>query len=807
MAKMTYDEGLWQLLNGNRGNLSTDLEFLFLYVLYHFGYLDNKGIFFTDEEVEQFIEKKLKHGGPYSAFLNIIWGEAHFFNFGMCDFVNRLTSITPEWYSEYFVRAFDDMCSYVSESRRTDICVPGELSSFIYSLAQLKEKSLVYNPFSEGADLCRNMPKDCFFFGQEANESLYHIGLLRLIAHGIYPRGFRHQDSFKEWMGQSDEEDIDDRYYFDFIVSCPPLGLRVLAEDGDCTLDIHWPYFSEPAAKRISMDDYVVALGKEGLKPGGKSIFVLPQGFFFRGGQTARLRRRLVEDGRVEMVVQLPSSLLINSLGVHLSLIVLNDGRNPNNRTIRFVDGQSFAKKSGRKNILLSDDLISAIRESKKEFVKDISIEEIGRDDYKLVAAKYFQDNKINVPEGFSLVKLGDIASLYKSRLKCEDNVRIVRGRDLKSKDVYEYTDFKDLREDSGRKLPRIDRDSILVLKVGNLKPTLFKFRPDLKVVSGENVVMLLPKEGIDSHYLVSEMRKPYVKEQVKSLSRGVVIPHLSEKDILRLQILFPTERKLQHSIFLNERRQDEELVLKSAEVKDYVERERDRIHQMISIKRHRIAPYLSGLKSNVSVLLDELKSGTLNKDKEIVSGYTVLDALENMRDNLTDVSNLFKSLKLDDNIGEAESLDIYEFVKRYSYLWKIPGKSSRLAKDFSEKKAHFPHVSFNGDNLKEIIDEIIFNAEKHFVSKSGNLVELKLDLLDDRVCLKVLNNGAPVPEDFDESRSFVAGYHKDAEGTGQGLFRVRQVSDEFGADIHWENDSLSPMPVCLCITFKSSED
>ena len=72
---------------------------------------------------------------------------------------------------------------------------------------------------------------------------------------------------------------------------------------------------------------------------------------------------------------------------------------------------------------------------------------------------------------------------------------------------------------------------------------------------------------------------------------------------------------------------------------------------------------------------------------------------------------------------------------------------------------------------------------------------------------LLILNNGEPVPADFDEERSFVAGYHKDESGTGQGLFRVRQLCDEFGAKIAWENDPDSVMATGLCITFKTSLD
>ena len=50
-------------------------------------------------------------------------------------------------------------------------------------------------------------------------------------------------------------------------------------------------------------------------------------------------------------------------------------------------------------------------------------------------------------------------------------------------------------------------------------------------------------------------------------------------------------------------------------------------------------------------------------------------------------------------------------------------------------------------------------------------------------------------------------GYHKDEDGTGLGLSRVRQLCDEFGAKIRWENEVNSAMPVGLRITFSIGKD
>ena len=820
---MTYKEGLSKIITAYQGSgfYTKDRRILlFLMDWYYCVYLpQNSEEPITKENIIETIEKSLSTDSVIASALKRLWDSSlkHFdwLFFGgntkedsIISLYDTLHSIDKDWYDIYFEQVFEDILRYSKQDGFDYISIPRELSELIFSLADLKENAAIYNPFANGAALLSKVsPKGCIYIGQEKDEDLfeYGYGTLRLIAHGLNPRGYIQEDSFKEWRSQADEEDDEGRYYFDLILSFPPLGLRMEAKDGDCSLDLYWPYNWDKTASRITMEDYVVAMGQAGLKQGGKSIFLLPQSFFFRGGATADLRKWLLEQGRIDMIVQLPENLLYET-SVSLCLIVLNDGSDSSKQLVRFVDGRSFKKEGGRVNTLLVEELLASLKKNDDKFVKDIPLAEIARYAHNLLPSRYMGKEGIEIPDGFTLVKLREIASIYKSENFVENEARIVRGRNLKSNDYYDYADFEELDiEPIMKRAPRLDKDSILIKQMGVFKSTLFKFNPELNVVTDRHILTLLPNEDIDSLYLLSELRKKYVQEQIGNFNEGVAISYISDEDILSLEILLPKERSIQNSIFLSERMLGRELLQQRAEVKALSDELRDNFNQVLSINRHRIAPYLSGLKSNVKLLLKELESGTLSSTKEIVLGYTVLDALENMRDNLNEVSLLFKNFRLDDNIGPSESIDIYSFVEDYSYLWKKSDVVDKeIKKDFRAGKNDFPQIKFNGENLKEILDEIIYNAEKHFILENGNIVKLELSINSSgSVSLKVFNNGAPMPEDFNEDRSFVAGYHIDDAGTGLGLFRVRSVCDYFGAKVHWENDFFSSMPVCLCITFK----
>ena len=224
-------------------------------------------------------------------------------------------------------------------------------------------------------------------------------------------------------------------------------------------------------------------------------------------------------------------------------------------------------------------------------------------------------------------------------------------------------------------------------------------------------------------------------------------------------------------------------------------------------INRHRINPYISGLQSNVSMLLDEIKAtGKLEPDSLLSRDYSILDALENMKENLTHIKSLFDEFTIDKNIGVIESIDLVHFLKEYSFTQTIPDKHFVLDKSQLNTKDKYPLILFNRANLIEVLEEIVHNAEKHLPpGAKDNRIAFVPRFDGKNVSLRICNNGEPLPPYFDEERSFAPGYHKDEKGTGLGLYRVRKVCSQFGANIKWENDPDNFMPIGLCITFKLS--
>lgn len=716
-------------------------------------------------------------------------------------FLKELSTISSEWYEEHIAKLFDDLLQRLTDSKSTsEYGQPKELSKLIYSLADIHTGDTIYDPFAGLSSFGVDMPSGCHYCGQEKSHTVYMLSVLRLMAHGVTDFELYNEDSLQNWRSRTYPDDTEIPLY-DWVISFPPIGVRTLAEETD--FEYEWP------ASYISLSDYLISNGSCGLSMGAGMVGVFSMSTLFAGGPTGKQRESLIKSGLIDTVIELPAGLLS---GTSIPLCIIIFGKNVNrDGRVRMINATTFVEKVGRRNVLQVDRLLQAIEDGDEEVVRNVTISEIEERDYTIDPAGFFaKEEVIDIPAGFKLVELKDIVSVDSGKKIEAAQCLCVKGADLSSGGTIKPLDVTGLSKAVLRNgfCKILTSDAILVLKVGRLKPTLYKKGAE-DVTCNPNVVGLRCGEDIYPEYLISELRKDYVTNQVKARLSGI-IPSIRIPDLLSIQVLMPENIEQQKSSYENELRLLREQDKKVAEASEIVRRERERIFQLMSIRRHRINPYFSGLESNIRMIFDEFNErGQMQLKTEIGPDWTLEDALHNMQESLSSMRVLFKELTTLVDVGVAENLLLPEFLSSYSYTPVSPDRKFRISVESRKEDKKLPAVSFNRDNLKEILDELVHNAEKHFEKGTINgVVKLDARAEGDRVLLYILNNGEPLPADFDEKRSFTAGYHiGDAEGTGMGLFRVKQVCEEFGADIAWSNDPDSLTPVGLCVTFKQAEE
>ena len=170
--------------------------------------------------------------------------------------------------------------------------------------------------------------------GIEINTSAFLIGLTRMLLAGI--------EAPRLELGNSLEREplsSPSRQGFDVVLANPPIGAKTSREP--------WRYQHFAIATNDSTGLFIQhALSQ--LKPQGRAVIAVPEGFLFRGGAERELRRYLLEQGQVEAVIGLPAGAFAPYTGVKGSLLVLS--KQGGASRVRMADASTlFEPRSGRK--------------------------------------------------------------------------------------------------------------------------------------------------------------------------------------------------------------------------------------------------------------------------------------------------------------------------------------------------------------------------------------------------------------------------------------------------------------------------
>jgi type I restriction enzyme M protein len=170
--------------------------------------------------------------------------------------------------------------------------------------------------------------------GIEINSSTFLVGLVRMLLTGVDSPRLELSDSLERDLLSSPSQQG-----FDVIMANPPIGSKTDHEP--------WRYqhFAIPTKDSASL---CVQHALSQLKPHGRAVIAVPEGFLFRGGAERKLRRYLLDRGQVEAVIALPAGSISPYTNVKCSLLVLS--KQGGISRVRMADASTqFDPRSGRK--------------------------------------------------------------------------------------------------------------------------------------------------------------------------------------------------------------------------------------------------------------------------------------------------------------------------------------------------------------------------------------------------------------------------------------------------------------------------
>ena len=274
---------------------------------------------------------------------------------------------------------------------------PQEVSELLTRICVHDKKRVnkVYDPACGSGSLLLQPAKilgqdnvDIGYFGQEINSTTYNLCRMNMILHNI---------PYSKFDVACEDTLINPQHWdfepFEVIVSNPPYSVPWVGDD-DVTL-INDPRFSPAGvlAPKSKADFAFIMHADAWLAPSGTAAIVCFPGIMYRSGAEQKIRKYLVDNNRVDAIIQLPANLFY---GTSISTCIMVMKKNKKDNKIVFIDASEEFKKETNQN-RLDDNNIKTIlgwytdRKDVDYRVKVVTHDEVAKNKYNLSVSTYVE--------------------------------------------------------------------------------------------------------------------------------------------------------------------------------------------------------------------------------------------------------------------------------------------------------------------------------------------------------------------------------------------------------------------------------
>jgi type I restriction enzyme M protein len=722
-------------------------------------------------------------------------------------------------FSRQFPRLFDDLLhSMFSTNSKAggSYLLTEHLRGLLSSVAKIPSGGKVFNPFAGLASFGLYLPEGTSYFGQEINEQAYDFARLRAVAHNVDLGGefvIERQDTFTNWPSNSK---------FDVIISNPPFGIRLTK------------YGKEISSLR-GAQNFLIKNGVELLKPKGKLVALVSEGFLFRGGTEQKTRQYLVENDLIETIIAIPQGML-NGTSIATAILVVNKDKKSRNR-IKFSSPTAINIDNVGERMMFLGDIITELDQlDDPEFSPDsvfdrnmglVTNDEIVKHNFNLVPKRYL----LSEVTGTSLSKL--LIPLSGTTIKGKYSGYLTTIKNLIAEESQEYrVSFPVLSEDdmaTGQYiLPRgtrkLDDSALLIAVAGrSLKPSYFsRIRKDGErfplYLSPQIRAFKFDRSRLKRNYLIHQLRSELVKKQLKAYQTETGLPRLSVEDFLRIRIQLPSleEQELTMRAFNTVNKKMEALVQERNALAHGATLERNTRFATLKHALGRPQQSILSAAKTIKGYLDHIGERGENLNNEYAEFFeqerNVSDTLQGIINDVDFISRLMdrgeNGLQVDRyQLNDHSLTSVFKALKNLNtdgFKFKLKVRAEQT------KEWDKLGVRINIQLLRVLLDNLLTNADKHgFEEKApGNLVQITLSIIDYSLVVEIQNNGKPFPANFGKEQ-YVQEFKTISTDIGQGIggHQVDQIANYFG-DPEWDliTDANEIFPVTFIFRFPVSD-
>ena len=446
-------------------------------------------------------------------------------------------------------------------------------------------------------------------YGQEIDSRIAALATINLLIHGV--------TSFKIATGDTLVEpqfvEADSLQHFDYVISVPPMGLRLSPERlASIEPDQFGRFTFGLVSHRAEWAFVQHALAS--IRQSGRTVLLISPSILFAGGQERQIREALVQANVVEAVVSLPEALLPTS-GIRCATLTLSHDKaaKMKRRTLFVFADDEYSIIDGQRSLDVEQmrkiaDVVESKRESPR-FAALVKTDEIEAMDCNLSPARYVDflgagEFLGGTVEWQRLEQIADVqgGTRLGKYIRTEGDEPIIRGRDIDTQGV-KLSELKTVDIPEDLKNPRYARSGDLLIQRIGSTPKACLATEDINDVLVSDTVYLV-RLGNDSHrlasYLVEFLNSSPGQALLQMDLKQSTIPTLSLKALRKLNVPIPEDSVIS---LLSELRQTESNFL------DRIKRTRELRTQLFSITdAERVSSQLREISTQTQVLSGSLQ-------------------------------------------------------------------------------------------------------------------------------------------------------------------------------------------------------
>lgn len=689
----------------------------------------------------------------------------------------------------------------LSGKRGDNFIQPKELTLLMQSFLPKKEKLKIYNPFAGFGSLGIGLPNNYSYYGEEINQNTANIAKLRMIVHNCSDKcNVSITDSIFYPTVEVEKK-------FEAIIFNPPFNLKLSNGQFRSIED-------ERFALRGNANSYIYSQLLKKLDEGGKMIFISPGSFLSSiNNKEQELKKLFVNQGYLETVIALPDRIL-NYTGIPTYLIVLS--KQVQKSDTFFIDASDCltSQKSNLRKIDVKQVLSRIGVRNDGEHTSLVSQQQIHENDYSLIPIRYIQSetDSVDLSEAVKLDSLLEFISPIRSGKELSG--KKIGIRELSDNPDLYTIDINEIEESIIPANLAILSDSALLMasKGDKLKPSFYTGNNKSLYYTQHNIFAFKIKNSSNVliDYLIPELHKDYVKNQLLRFKYGIAIPSIKRDDLLSIKIILPS-LKDQASISAVEKR--DRFLNSSKELgfnNEIVQLKREQ-HEDLRIKKHNILQYMNNVKSSADVLIKfmAMNNGTLNADKIISKKHkvTVEKRFELLLESLENAIYFVDNLTNDIAFGKMQKMNIVTLIKNsIEKGMQSDNFETKLIIDedsFIESESQIePLVNISITDFQEFYNNIIENAVKHgFIDKNKSYqILIQVSYLSDekKIEVRFSNNGRPFPKGMAKRFGLKGEKAGKTANKGYGAWKIVEIAKFWNAEFNVIDESNEEYPVTI---------